>query len=156
MRRATDRPGRCPNLVPHSILGRAAESGGVLYAHDRARVVWVPRRFRSGEPGRRLTCYHRNLALATAHIDAWLGVVDWWVVGCAPAGPSSTGSRSPSGPLGCSGSVYGTAENLSDRIWRSRSGVAQVEQSGLVPLLAQSRAYTREMAELKATAYVAG
>jgi hypothetical protein len=57
------------------ISGQCSSPGDVLYAgksqKSRGRVVWFPGRFTlSSERLRSLACYHRNLLMATAHVES--------------------------------------------------------------------------------------
>ncbi len=46
-------------------------SGGLLFGHERTRMVWDPPRFTSNG-GVSLSCYHRNLLISTMQTDALL------------------------------------------------------------------------------------
>jgi hypothetical protein len=61
-----------PNaLVAFRIASRPGKVGHILYGQSRARAVWFPAAFRSkADYPPRLSCYHKNLSVATMHTEA--------------------------------------------------------------------------------------
>ncbi|NUW37163.1 hypothetical protein HTZ77_38035 [Nonomuraea sp. SMC257] len=127
-------------LAEQTITGRAERAGGLIYGKDRARVIWAPYRFLAGGKTRWLSCYHRNLLLATALTDAWLGVIAWasgaLTEGALPTGGDELVERTAR----LLGFVYGV-RSTAKVVYRSRSTAAQIRDSGLSAELIQAREY---------------
>lgn len=52
-----------------------AQAGDLLYGHDRARAVWLPRAFLQTQPIAALGCYHRNLLAAALQVESLGGLI---------------------------------------------------------------------------------
>jgi hypothetical protein len=69
-----------PNLEARTIPTRQAPPSHLLYGSRRGRTVWFPARFGETKPKPTkskptLSCYHRNLVLASLQVDSLLGLV---------------------------------------------------------------------------------
>lgn len=56
---------------------KTGAAGDVVYARDLGRAVWLPREFTTPQQAPRLSCYHRNLLMASVRTLAIGEFVDW-------------------------------------------------------------------------------
>jgi hypothetical protein len=118
---------------------KGAAAGDVLYGRSRGRAVWFPGSFtRPGGEIRSLSCYHRNLALASLQVESLGGLAretarklregeDW-----SKEDDLKIVARNAVNTLG---RLYGGRSTY--RSWSLR---AQMEQNGLVPDINATRA----------------
>ncbi|MFV9505481.1 MAG: CHAT domain-containing protein [Oscillochloridaceae bacterium umkhey_bin13] len=52
-----------------------AQAGDLLYGHQRARAIWLPRHFTNLNPSSALGCYHRNLVFAALQVESMGGLI---------------------------------------------------------------------------------
>ncbi|MER5264302.1 hypothetical protein ABTZ99_19730 [Actinosynnema sp. NPDC002837] len=116
-------------LADHLVLSRAERAGGAMFAAGRQRVVWAPNRFRAGGRGRWLGCYHNNLAVLTAHVDAWIGTIRWAAVKLRAGVPITRGVEAVDRTSRLLMLLY-TSDRRSHLLYRSRSAAAQILVAG--------------------------
>lgn len=127
-------------LDVHSLLSRAERAGGVLLFCDRSAVVWAPNRFRAVGRSRRLTCYHNNLVLSAAHVDAWIGTVQWGAAMLREGSAIVRGVELIERTSRLLSFLYGRT-NRSRVLYRTRIAAAQIARSGIETDLTETLQY---------------
>jgi hypothetical protein len=127
-----------PELSAVSLAIRTAPPSHVLYGCGRGRAVWFPALFaREGGDLRSLSCYHRNLVMASLQVESLGGLVSATARqirgGTALSPAHRECARRAAGILG---RLHGGVET-----YKSSSPPAHIEQNDLIPPLNRVRDY---------------
>jgi hypothetical protein len=130
--RPTWRHDTLPELAQARLPTRTAPPSHVLYGRARGRAVWFPGAFvKETASGRSLSCYHRNLALASMQVESLAGLIRQTArqieQGIALSATQRDCARRAAGTLG---RLYGGTST-----YRSWSCKAHIEQNDLVPVV---------------------
>lgn len=125
-----------PDLSEASLRIRTAPPSHVLYGRKRGRAVWYPALFTlEGGDIHSLSCYHRNLVLASLQVESLGGLIASTVGRVREGVPLSACHRECARrAAGILGRLYGGVAT-----YRSWSPRAQIEQNGLVPVVNEVR-----------------
>ena len=110
----------------------------LVYGRKRGRSIWFPHLFLLTGPVRKLSCYQRNLALASLQVDSLLGLMGVTDESIR-SGDSLATAHWDLAKLGSDllGRLYGGARTT----YRSSSIRAQIDASDLVPAVNSVRQY---------------
>lgn len=127
-----------PELENATLKIRRAPPSHVLYGHKRGRAVWFPALFtQKGGDLHSLSCYHRNLVLASLQVESLSGLVAVTAKqideGAWLAASHQECARRAAGILG---RMYGGVAT-----YKSWSPRVQIEQNDLVPVVNRVRDY---------------
>jgi hypothetical protein len=126
--RADVAPAAPPPLAASSATtSRAQPAGGRLLVEGRSRVVWSPKLVDPAK-AHQLECYHHNLSLGTAFVEALLA----YVGGVAGGGTRPEVAKHAVNLLGM---FYGPAPD----IWSSSALADQIDASGQLPSISLLR-----------------
>jgi hypothetical protein len=125
-------------LSQASLRIRTAPPSHVLYGRERGRAVWFPALFtQKGGDLHSLSCYHRNLVLASLQVESLSGAISETAKQIGDGLPLSVGHRECARrAAGILGRLYGGVDT-----YRSWSPRVHIEQNGLVTVLNDVRDY---------------
>jgi hypothetical protein len=126
------KPVRPKDTIPALALSdlKGAETGRVLYALPRSRVVWFPDLFTDSSPKRHsLACYHQNLTLASQQVEMLGALVRLTSDELRAGHEPKTETHKSCAKL--SGGILGRLRGAVDSTYRSRSPAAQLKHAGL-------------------------
>jgi len=133
-------------VAEHQLAARSdgVPAGHIVYKHDRCRAVWFPGSFTipSGYV-RTLTCFHRNLVLASLQVESLAGLA---TATAAYLADGQSLSDAHFDAVYRSGNVLGRLYGGARSTYRSRSPQTQIDDAGLAADINAARAAVGQQA----------